>query len=125
MTETIALIAHDQKKAKMLALVQKHQAVFASYHLIATGTTGKLIEDQTGLAVEKMLSGPLGGDLQIGARIVTGEILAVFFLVDPLYAQPHEPDINALLRMCEIYNVPIALNLATAEAIIPILSQSI
>jgi diacylglycerol kinase (ATP) len=118
MLNTVALIAHDRKKDSLVNFVQKHHRVFSGYHLIATGTTGQRIQDGTGLVVERMLSGPLGGDAQIAAQVVVGKIFAVIFLIDPLYAQPHEPDINALLRVCELYNVPLAVNLATAEAIV-------
>jgi methylglyoxal synthase len=114
----IALIAHDRKKDELVSFVQKHRQFFAGFTLIATGTTGKRIEEGTGLAVEKLKSGPLGGDAEIAARVVTGGVDAVFFFLDPLYAQPHEPDIRALLRICEVYNVPIATNLATAECIV-------
>jgi diacylglycerol kinase (ATP) len=116
--KTIALIAHDRKKDHIVEFVKAHQAVFAQYHLIATGTTGQRIHEATGLEVERMLSGPLGGDAQIASQVVTDKISAVFFFIDPLYAQPHEPDIQALLRVCELYNVAIAVNLATAEAVV-------
>jgi len=124
MSNTIALIAHDNKKNDLVNFVQQHKSFFASYHLIATGTTGQRIEEQTNLEVKKMSSGPLGGDAQIAAKIVDGEISAVIFLIDPLYAQPHEPDIKALLRICEVYNIPLATNLATATAIIKSLSNT-
>ncbi len=116
--KAIALIAHDRKKDGLVAFVQAHQEVFARYSLVATGTTGGRIAEATGLAVERMASGPLGGDAQIAARVVTGQVLAAFFFIDPLYAQPHEPDILALLRVCELYDVPLAVNLATAQAIV-------
>ncbi|HAN45497.1 MAG TPA: methylglyoxal synthase [Cyanobacteria bacterium UBA8156] len=118
MPNTIALIAHDRKKDVLVTFIQEHQAVLARYPLIATGTTGGRIAEATGLAVERMASGPLGGDTQIAARVVMGEVLAAFFFIDPLYAQPHEPDILALLRVCELYDVPLAVNLATAKAIV-------
>jgi methylglyoxal synthase len=117
MASTIAFIAHDRKKDELVDLINRFRPVFARYHLIATGTTGQRIQDATGLSVERMLSGPMGGDAQIAARVTNGDVKAVFFLVDPLYAQPHEPDLRALLRICEVYNVPIAPNLASAEAI--------
>jgi len=124
MSNTIALIAHDNKKNDLVSFVQKHKPFFSCYNLIATGTTGQRIEEQTDLKVEKMTSGPLGGDAQIASRIVDGYISAVIFLIDPLYAQPHEPDIKALLRICEVYNLPLATNLATAKAIIQSLSKT-
>jgi methylglyoxal synthase len=118
MPQTIALIAHDRKKDDMVSFAKQYQAFLATYRLIATGTTGLRIESATGLTVERKLSGPLGGDAQIAAEVVTGEVVAVIFLIDPLYAQPHEPDIRALLRICEVYDVAIATNLATAVAVV-------
>ncbi|AUC60834.1 methylglyoxal synthase [Cyanobacterium sp. HL-69] len=123
MTNSIALIAHDNKKNDLVSFVQQHRDFFSRYHLIATGTTGERIEQETQLQVEKMASGALGGDVQISAKIVEDDIGAVIFLIDPLYAQPHEPDIKALLRICEVYNVPLATNLATAKAIIQSLNK--
>ncbi|CAN1212312.1 Methylglyoxal synthase [Tumidithrix helvetica PCC 7403] len=123
--KTLALIAHDRKKDSIVQFVKEHQDVFARFHLIATGTTGQRIQDATDLPVECVLSGPLGGDAQIAAQVVTGNIIAVFFFIDPLYAQPHEPDILALLRVCELYNVAIAVNLATAEAAIAMLAKQL
>jgi methylglyoxal synthase len=117
MTPTIALIAHDRKKDDMVAFARQHASILSRYRLIATGTTGQRIQDGTNLKVERMLSGPLGGDVQIAAEVTTGGIVAVIFLIDPLYAQPHEPDIRTLLRICEVHNVPLATNLATAAAI--------
>ena len=116
--QEIALIAHDRKKEEMVAFVQKHRDFFAQFTLVATGTPGQRIMEGTGLAVERLKSGPLGGDAEIAARVVNGGVDAVFFFLDPLYAQPHEPDIRALLRICEVYNVPIATNLATAECVV-------
>lgn len=99
----------------MLDFVRAHRHLLACCRLVATGTTGLLIHEALGLPVERMLSGPYGGDQQIGARVATGEIDGVVFLRDPLTAQPHEPDINALLRVCDVHNVPLATNLATAH----------
>lgn len=124
MTNTIALIAHDRKKDDIVAFTQEYKSILLKYQLIATGTTGVRIQEGSGLSVTCMLSGPLGGDAQIAAQVLTGEVVAVIFLVDPLYAQPHEPDIKALIRICEVYNVPLATNLATAEAIVHSLSKS-
>jgi diacylglycerol kinase (ATP) len=117
MQPTIALIAHDSKKPDMVVLAQRYKSLLAGYRLIATGTTGRKIQEATELAVERQLSGPIGGDAQIAAEIVAGHVRAVVFLIDPLYAQPHEPDIQALLRICEVHNVMLAINLATAEAV--------
>jgi methylglyoxal synthase len=115
---TIALIAHDTKKDDMVLFVRHHRQWLAGCALLATGTTGQRIAEATGLAVQRMLSGPLGGDSQIAARVAQGEVDAVIFLVDPLYAHPHEPDIQSLLRVCNVYNVPLATNLATAEVVL-------
>jgi diacylglycerol kinase (ATP) len=117
MQPTIALIAHDSKKPDMVALALRYREVLARHRLIATGTTGGKIQEATALGVERKLSGPIGGDAQIAAEIVEGHVVAVVFLIDPLYAQPHEPDIQALLRICEVHNVMLAINLATADAV--------
>jgi methylglyoxal synthase len=114
----VALIAHDARKQQIVAFVRRHAAFLATQRLIATRTTGTLIQTQTGLAVEAMLSGPMGGDLQIGARVATGEVRAVVFLRDPLTAHPHEPDIAALLKVCDVYNVPLATNEATGDILV-------
>lgn len=116
--KTITLIAHDKKKDTMLEFVVKHIDVLRSHHLIATATTGKRIRDNTDLAVDTVLSGPLGGDMQIGAKIAAGEVDLVVFLRDPLTAQPHEPDITALLRVCDVHDVPVVTNLAGAEIVL-------
>jgi methylglyoxal synthase len=118
MARTIALIAHDRQKDAMVAFASSHAPLLARYHLIATQTTGELIQAATKLKIECLASGEMGGDIQIAARVVAKKILAVIFLVDPLYAQPHEPDIQTLLRICNLHQVPIATNLATAEIII-------
>jgi diacylglycerol kinase (ATP) len=123
MPTQIALIAHDGKKDDMVAFGQRFKAILSRYHLIATGTTGERLQ-QAGLSVECLLSGPLGGDAQISARVAVGDVAAVIFLIDPLYAQPHEPDIRALLRVCEVHNVPLATNLATAEPVIKHLGKA-
>ena len=114
----VALIAHDKLKTTMLAFARTHRAVLARFPLVATATTGKLLSAELGLSIETMLSGPQGGDQQIGARIAEERIAAVFFLRDPLTAQPHEPDVTALLRVCDVHNVPLATNLGSAEALI-------
>lgn len=118
MRRTIALIAHDQKKDEMVEFVKKHVDFLSKCELVGTGTTGRLVEEQAGLPVKRMLSGPIGGDQQIGALVASGKIDAVIFLRDPLTAQPHEPDITALLRVCDVHNVPLATNEATAEVLL-------
>jgi methylglyoxal synthase len=116
--ETIAIIAHDGKKPDMLAFASRNRDRLRRFHLIATESTGSRLKDELGLDVELALPGPMGGDAQIAARVVTGQIHAVFFFVDPLDKHPHEPDIQALLRACNTHNVPLATNVATAELII-------
>lgn len=111
----IALIAHDNRKLAMLKLVQENKESFAGHELFATGTTGKLITEHTGLPVHCFLSGPLGGDQQIGSRVATGEMDMVIFLRDPLTAMPHEPDVTALLRLCDVRDIPVATNLGSAR----------
>ncbi len=115
---TIALIAHDAKKADMVYLVQAHRDEFSRLNLVATGTTGKFIQSRIGLSVRLMKSGPQGGDQQIGALVASGEVQGVIFLRDPLTAHPHEPDVSALVRLCDVHNIPLATNLATAEAVV-------
>ncbi len=116
--KTIALIAHDGKKADMVAFATFNREKLKNYHLIATETTGKLLHDKVGLEVERVLSGPMGGDAQIAARVAQGEIAGVIFFVDPLNAHPHDPDIQGLLRVCNVHNVPLATNVATADLIV-------
>lgn len=118
MEKTVALIAHDRKKEEMLSFVLNNKEQLALYNLIATATTGRIIKENTGLPVITYLSGPLGGDQQIGARIACQEVAAVIFLRDPLTAQPHEPDITALLRICDVHNIPVATNVATAGLVL-------
>lgn len=115
---TIALIAHDGKKDDLVRFLSAHRDVLTSFKLIATGTTGERVMQATGLAVERMLSGPYGGDAQIAARVAEGEVAGVIFMVDPLYAHPHEPDIQSLLRICNVYNIPLATNEASAQLIL-------
>lgn len=117
-SKTLALIAHDGKKADMVAFALSNKAVLQRYELVATRTTGQLLKEKCGLAVQQMLSGPMGGDAQIAAQVAEGKIEAVFFFVDPLSAQPHDPDIQGLLRICNVHNVPLATNAATAKYII-------
>ncbi len=115
---TLALIAHDQKKAEMVSWAMKNKESLSRFNLCGTGTTAKLVADATGLEVKRYLSGPLGGDQQIGAKIAEGEIDAVVFFWDPLNAQPHDPDVKALLRIAVVYDIPIATNTATANYVI-------
>ncbi|MBE7030210.1 MAG: methylglyoxal synthase [Ruminococcaceae bacterium] len=114
----IALIAHDKKKELMVQFCIAYKGILAEHNLFATGTTGGLIADATGLNVHRFLSGPQGGDQQIGARIAYNEIDLVLFFRDPLTAQPHEPDVSALFRLCDVHNIPLATNAATAEVLI-------
>jgi methylglyoxal synthase len=114
----IALIAHDEKKADLVRFCIRHQTKLETFDLIATRTTGGFLESEVGLKVERMLSGPLGGDLQIGAQVAEEKIAAVIFLRDPLTAHAHEPDISALMKVCDTHNVPLATNLATAEIVL-------
>ena len=118
MGPTIALIAHDSKKDDMIRFARDHLRTLERFHLIATGTTGERLIQATNLNVERMLSGPLGGDAQIAARVAEGKVAAVIFLVDPLYAHPHEPDIQGLVRVCNVHNVPIATNEASAQLLL-------
>jgi len=111
----IALISHDNRKLAMIKFVSDNRTAFDGHELYATGTTGKLIEEHTGLTVHKFLSGPLGGDQQIGSRVATGEMDMVIFLRDPLTAMPHEPDVSALLRLCDVRDIPVATNLGSAR----------
>ena len=118
MSKALALIAHDGKKADMVAFAKDHRELLSKYPLIATGTTGRLLQQKAGLEVVRLLSGPLGGDQQIGSMVAEEKVVAVIFLRDPLAAQPHEPDVQALMRVCDVHNVPLATNLAAAEAIL-------
>ncbi len=115
---SIALIAHDKKKDDMIALAGEYQDFLATCTLTATGTTGGRLANELGLAVERKHSGPFGGDLQIGAMLVEGAIDCVIFLRDPMTPQPHEPDINALVRACDVHNIPCATNLASAHLVL-------
>lgn len=115
---TIALIAHDEKKDEMVNFTIAYEHFFQSHKLFATGTTGKRIMAETDLQIERLMSGPLGGDQQIGAMIATGDIDLIIFFRDPLTAQPHEPDVSALLRLCDVYRIPLATNSTTAELLL-------
>ncbi len=114
----IALIAHDKMKPEMIAFAVKHKDVLKKHELFATGTTGHRIIEATGLNVKCFRSGPLGGDQEIGARVANGEIDIIFFFRDPLTAQPHEPDVSALLRLSDVYKIPLATNSSTGELLI-------
>ena len=114
----IALIAHDNKKEEIINFAIRHREILKKHDLIATGTTGKKITESTGLEVKRYLSGPLGGDQQIGGRLAEGKVDIVFFFRDPLTAQPHEPDVTALIRICDVHSVPVATNIGSAELII-------
>jgi len=111
----IALVAHDEKKAEMIEFAKKHKIILAQCELTATGTTGKLVQQHTGLVVTVLLSGPVGGDQQIGSLVATQNLDMIIFLRDPLTAQAHEPDIAALLRVCDVHNIPLATNRKSAE----------
>lgn len=119
----IALIAHDKKKQDMIHLTLAYEQILQRHHLYATGTTGLRIMEHTGLQVQRLMSGPLGGDQQIGALVAANKMDLVIFLRDPLTAQPHEPDIIALLRLCDVYGIPLATNIATAEVLIKSIDQ--
>ncbi len=116
--KTLALISHDGKKADMVAFVMDHKERLRDFDLVATHTTGTLIREKTGLAARCMLSGPYGGDAQIAALVAEGRVNAVFFFLDPLGKHPHDPDIQGLLRICNVHNVPLATNIATAVLLI-------
>lgn len=115
--KTIALIAHDGKKAEMIAFIKDNIEFFKGFHLVATATTGKHVE-QTGLKIKKFLSGPFGGDAQIAALVATGKVQAVIFMRDTLGMHPHDPDISTLLRICDVHDVPLATNPSTAQLIV-------
>ncbi|MBO4219940.1 MAG: methylglyoxal synthase [Clostridia bacterium] len=116
--KNIALIAHDSKKHDMIEWCRSNAGILSRHFLCGTGTTARMIAEQTGLPIRGFNSGPLGGDQQIGARIVEGKIDLVIFFSDPLEAQPHDPDVKALLRIAQVYDIPIANNRATADFLI-------
>ncbi len=116
--KSIALIAHDGKKYALIEWCKRHKDTLSKHNLCGTGTTARMITDQTGLSVKGYNSGPLGGDQQIGAKIVEGKVDLVIFLSDPLEAQPHDPDVKALLRIAQVYDIPMANTEATADFIV-------
>jgi methylglyoxal synthase len=120
---TLALIAHDAKKEDMVQLVKSHKDEFSRFRLVATRSTGQVIMEKTNILVALMQSGPMGGDQQIGAMVANEDVDAVIFLRDPLTAHPHEPDVSALLRICDAHGVPLATNIATAEAVLHLLAE--
>ncbi len=119
----IALIAHDKKKSEIIELAKKYKDVLAKYDLYATGTTGTLIMGETGLNIVRMKSGPKGGDQQIGAMLANGELDLIIFLRDPLTAQPHEPDVSALLRLGDVQRIPLATNVTSATIMLEALKN--
>lgn len=119
----IAFIAHDKKKDDIIEFVKRYKEIFEGHELFGTGTTGGLITEITGLKVHRFLSGPLGGDQQIGAKVAQGEMDFIIFLRDPLTSQPHEPDVNALLRICDVHCVPLATNVGSAEVFVKALKS--
>lgn len=123
--QRIALVAHNGRKDQMVQFAGQHLGVLSRYQIVATSTTGGLLEDQLGLTVHRCLSGPLGGDLQIGAMVAEGTVAAVIFLRDPLTAHPHEPDILALMKVCDVHNVPLATNLASADLLLDALAAAV
>ncbi|WP_404442432.1 methylglyoxal synthase [Sutcliffiella horikoshii] len=114
----IALIAHDKKKPDMIQFATAYKTIFEKHEIFATGTTGLRIAEATGLTIYRFQSGPLGGDQEIGAMIAKNKMDLVIFFRDPLTAQPHEPDVTALLRLCDVYSIPLATNMGTAEILV-------
>ena len=120
----IALIAHDKKKSDMINLAIKYKDTLALHTLYATGTTGTLVMGETGLSINRMKSGPLGGDQQIGSMVAEGKLDLIVFLRDPLTSHPHEPDVSALLRLCDVQSIPLATNVKSAEIMLNALTKN-
>ena len=120
----IALIAHDKKKNEIIELAKTYVDVLRAHELYATGTTGTLIMGETGLPIHRMKSGPLGGDQQIGSMVAEGKLDLIVFLRDPLTSQPHEPDVSALLRLCDVQSIPLATNVKSAEIMLNALTKN-
>ncbi len=120
----IALIAHDKKKQEIIELAKKFKEVLSGHELYATGTTGTMIMGETKLDIRRLKSGPLGGDQQIGAMLADGELDLIIFLRDPLTAQPHEPDVSALLRLCDVQKIPLATNESSANIMLKSLENN-
>ena len=122
-TKTIALIAHDGKKALLVSFVRDHLSLLKAYRLIGTGNSGRLVQE-AGLQIKRLLSGPLGGDAQNAAEVATGKCQGVIFLRDPLGMHPHDPDISMLMRICDVHDVPLATNPASAALLLRGLSKA-
>ena len=120
----LALIAHDARKQELVDFVRIHLEMFRRHKLVATSSTGEKLRRDLGLEVECTVHGPAGGDLIIGGRVALGEVSGVFFFRDPLTAQPHDPDVSALMRVCDVHHVPLATNLGTAEALAALLTEN-
>ncbi len=121
----IALIAHDKKKSEIVEISKEYKEILAKHQLFATGTTGTMIMGETKLNIERLKSGPLGGDQQIGAMLANGELDLIIFLRDPLTAQPHEPDVSALLRLCDVQKIPLATNETSAIIMLEALKKGV
>ena len=121
----IALIAHDKKKSEIIEVAKKYKDILAEHELYATGTTGTMIMGETKLDINRLKSGPLGGDQQIGAMLADGKLDLIIFLRDPLTAQPHEPDVSALLRLCDVSRIPLATNKTSSEIMLEALKNDI
>lgn len=119
----IALIAHDKKKQELIELALEYKEVLSQHELYATGTTGALVMGETGLKINRLKSGPLGGDQQIGSMVALNQLDLVLFIRDPLTAQPHEPDVSALLRLCDVVNIPLATNTSSAKIMLKALNN--